>query len=266
MDDEARAGPGRPPGVVPGHPPGVEIAVLLGRVAGLAEGDPERAVLRERAVRLGLPYARQLARRFRDLGESVADLEQVAAIGLLKAIDRYDPSYPGGFYAYATPTIVGEIKRHFRDRGWAVQVPRRYQELRKQISRCRDQLTQLLGRSPTVADVAAHLHLSEEQVVEAMVAANAYRSSPLQAADGEDAGLVERLGVLERGYDAVELRESIGPAVARLAPRDQRIIALRFFHNRSQAQIAGDLGISQMHVSRLLARSLRVLRRILDEG
>ncbi|MBN1174138.1 MAG: SigB/SigF/SigG family RNA polymerase sigma factor [Micromonosporaceae bacterium] len=231
-------------------------------MARLRCDDPNRPALRERIVRMYLPYAHQLAKRFFGLGESLADLGQVAAIGLLKAVDGYDPSYPGGFRAYATPTISGELKRHFRDRCWAVQVPRRQQELRLRISRSRDDLTQRLGRSPTPSDIACHLGVAEEQILEATVAANGYRPTSLHSltAGTNEAQLVDRLGEVEPGYDEVELRESIGPAVARLPQREQRIIELRFSDNLSQSQIAAELGISQMHVSRLLARSLRQLR------
>lgn len=248
--------------------PDDEVTELLRRMVRLRHDDPLRPALRERIVSLYLPYAQQLARRFFGLGESLADLGQVAAVGLLKAIDGYDPSYTVGFHAYATPTIAGELKRHFRDRCWAVQVPRRHQELRLRISRSRDELTQRLGRSPTVADVAAHLNLNEDQVIEAMVAANGYRPASLHSPSTHDneGELLDRLGQVEPGYDAVELRESIGPAVARLPPRERRIIALRFSGNLSQSQIAAELGISQMHVSRLLAKSLRQLRRsLVDE-
>ena len=228
-----------------------------------------RPALRDRIVQLCLPYAQQLARRFFGLGESLADLGQVAAVGLLKAIDGYDPSYPGGFHAYAKPTIAGELKRHFRDRCWAVQVPRRHQELRLQISKGRDVLTQKLGRSPTISDVATYLEVNEEQVIEAMIAANGYRPTSLHAPAPNDneVELVDRLGEDEPGYNAVDLRESVGPAVARLPQREQRIIQLRFSANLSQSQIAAEMGISQMHVSRLLARSLRQLRRsLVDES
>jgi len=247
--------------------PDDEVTELLRRMSRMDSNDPRRPELRERAIRLCLPYAQQLARRFFGLGESLADLGQVAAVGLLKAIDGYDPSYPGGFNAYATPTIAGELKRHFRDRCWAVQVPRRQQELRLRISRSRDELTQQLGRSPTVSDVATHLELAENQVVEALVAANGYRPTSLHAPapNEHDVELVDRLGEVERGYDAVELRESIGPAVARLPDRERRIVALRFSKNLSQSQIAAEMGISQMHVSRLLARSLSQLRRSLAD-
>ena len=242
-----------------------EITELLVLLAQLGPDDPRRPVLRERIVRLCLPYAQQIARRFFGLGESLADLGQVAAVGLLKAIDGFDPSYQGGFHAYAKPTIAGELKRHFRDRCWAVQVPRRHQELRLRISRTKDALTQQLGRSPTITDVAAYLEVSEEQVIEAMIAANGYRPASLHsgAPNDDESELADRLGEVEPGYDAVELRESIGPAVARLPQREQRIIELRFSGNLSQSQIAAEMGISQMHVSRLLARSLRQLRRSL---
>ncbi|MBT8224055.1 MAG: SigB/SigF/SigG family RNA polymerase sigma factor [Dactylosporangium sp.] len=244
-----------------------EVTELLHRMTRLRYDDPRRRALREHVVRLYLPYAQQLARRFFGLGESLADLSQVAAIGLLKAVDGYDPSYSGGFHAYATPTISGELKRHFRDRCWAVQVPRKQQELRLRISRTRDELTQRLGRSPTVADVAGHLQVGEDQVIEAMVAANGYRPASLHALTARDHEfeLVDRLGEVEPGYDVIELRESIGPAVARLPARERKIIELRFSGDLSQSQIAAQLGISQMHVSRLLARSLRQLRRSLVE-
>lgn len=245
--------------------PEEEITGLLRRVATLPAGDPVRTALRERAVELELPYALQLARRFHNLGEPMADLGQVAAIGLIKAIDRYDPFYGSGFHAYATPTIVGELKRHFRDQVWSVRVPRRYQDLKRRVSDSREVLTQRLRRAPTVADVAAHLGVEEEQVIEAMVAANGYRSASLDVGtDENETGLFGRLGAVERGYDVVELREALWAALTRLTPREQRIIRLRFFSDRSQTQIADELGISQMHVSRLLARGLRELRRCLD--
>ena len=142
-------------------------------------GSPQRDALRERVIRLCLPYAERLARRFNGLGESSSDLSQVAALGLLKAVDRYDPQLGTDFAAYATPTIVGELKRHFRDRGWAVRVPRRLQELRLDLNRARNELTHELNRSPTVADLARRLDVDDEQVIEAMTAASGYRATSL---------------------------------------------------------------------------------------
>lgn len=244
-----------------------EATKLLHQMAQLRYDDPVRPEIRKQVIHLYLPYAHQLARRFFGLGESLADLGQVAAIGLLKAVDGYDPSYPGGFRAYATPTISGELKRHFRDRCWAVQVPRRQQELRLRISKCRDELTQSLGRWPSISDIAAHLNIDEAQVVEATIAANGYRPASLHAlaACDNDTELVDRIGEVEQGYNAIELRETIGPAIARLPQRERKIIELRFSKNLSQSQIATEIGISQMHVSRLLARSLRQLRRTLAD-
>lgn len=246
-----------------------EITVMLRRLHAADEPASTRSRLRDEIVRRCLPYAQKLSRRFTGLGEATSDLEQVAALGLLKAVDGFDPRYTCDFRAYATPTIVGELKRHFRDKGWAVRVPRRYQELRMDVARCRDELSQRLGRWPTVSDLANHLDIDTEQVREAMVAANGYRSVSLFTPLGDtanDLGLVDRLGEPEAGYAAVELRESIQLALERLPQREQRIVAMRFFGNMSQSQIAAQIGISQMHVSRLLSRSLTMLRRVLVDG
>jgi RNA polymerase sigma-B factor len=242
---------------------GDEINTLLWTISQLPADDPHRRHLRQRVVEACLPYAERLARRFHGLGESAADLNQVAAVGLLKAVDRFDPSHTTDFASYATPTIVGELKRHFRDRGWSVRVPRRLQELRLEINQARESLTQRLGRSPTVRDVADHLEIDEEPVVEAMVAASGYRASSLYAPThpGEDAMTpADWLGQEDDGLDAVEFREALHPLLAKLPHREQKILSLRFYGNMTQAEIARDLGISQMHVSRLLSRTLDRLR------
>jgi RNA polymerase sigma-B factor len=242
---------------------GDEINSLLWTISQLPAADPHRRHLRQRVVEACLPYAERLARRFHGLGESAADLNQVAAVGLLKAVDRFDPAHTTDFASYATPTIVGELKRHFRDRGWSVRVPRRLQELRLEINQARESLTQRLGRSPTVRDVADHLDIEEEPVVEAMVAASGYRASSLYAPThpGEDAMTpADWLGQEDDGLDAVEFREALHPLLAKLPHREQKILSLRFYGNMTQAEIARDLGISQMHVSRLLSRTLDRLR------
>jgi RNA polymerase sigma-B factor len=242
---------------------------LLRQAAAMDRSDPRRGALRERAVEHSLPLADRLARRFHGMGESPADLSQVAALGLMKAIDGFDPEYGTDFGGYATPTIVGELKRYFRDKGWGVHVPRRLQELRIEINRVRDTLGQRLGRSPTPRDVAEHLGIDEEQILEALVASSAYRPVSLFAPLGgdDDAGtLADVLGDDDRDIDGVEFRQAIKPLIARLPERERRILSLRFYGNRTQAQIAADLGISQMHVSRLLSRTLDGLRRALLDG
>lgn len=243
---------------------GDEVNVLMGRFGALADDDKAgREVLRERVVRRCLPFADRLARRFYGLGEPAADLNQVAAVGLLKAIDRYDPTLGTDFPSFASPTIAGELKRHFRDRGWAVRVPRRLQERRLEINRARDDLCHRLGRAPTTADLAAHLGIEERAVREAIVAANAYRSMSLFTPVGTDeAGpaLADRLGGEDAEYEAVETHQALRPLLAALPERERRIINLRFFGNMTQTDIAQRLGISQMHVSRLLARTLFRLR------
>jgi RNA polymerase sigma-B factor len=242
---------------------------LLRQARVLPPDDPRRGALRERAIEHSLPLAERLARRFQGMGEPSTDLTQVAALGLMKAIDGFDPEYGTDFGGYATPTIIGELKRYFRDKGWGVHVPRRLQELRIEINRVRDALGQELGRSPTPADVAGRLGVDEDQVLEALVASSAYRPVSLFAplSGDDDAGtLADVLGGDDRGIDGVEFRTAVRPLVARLPERERRILSLRFYGNLTQAQIAAELGISQMHVSRLLARTLDGLRRALLEG
>jgi RNA polymerase sigma-B factor len=245
---------------------GDEINETIGRMCREPSGSPARAVLRDRVITLCLPFVERLSRRFAGLGEASADLGQVAALGLVKAVDRYDPQLAVDFAAYATPTVVGELKRHFRDRGWAVRVPRRLQELRIDINRARDDLTHELNRSPTVSDIARRLDVDEEQVIEAMTAAGAYRTTSLfTPVGGEDGStLLDLLGDDDASIAAVEAHESLKPLLAMLPPREKEILAMRFFGNLTQAQIAERLGISQMHVSRLLARTLAQLRQGLE--
>jgi RNA polymerase sigma-B factor len=237
---------------------------LIALIAELPEEDPRRTSARDDLVTMHLPLAAFLARRFRDRGESLDDLTQVATIGLIKAVDRFDPGRGVEFSTFATPTIVGEIKRHFRDKGWAIRVPRRLQELRISIGRATAELSQSTGRSPTVAELAAHLEVSDEDILEGMESAQAYATLSLDSssADGMDEGssLADTLGEDDPGLGEVETRETLHPLVATLPPREQRIIHMRFYENMTQAQIAEQIGVSQMHVSRLLAKSLAQLR------
>ncbi len=237
---------------------------LLVMIAELPPEDPQRLAAREEIVTMHLPLATFLARRFRDRGESLDDLTQVATIGLLKAVDRFEPDRGVEFSTFATPTMVGEIKRHFRDKGWAIRVPRRLQELRISISRATAELSQSTGRSPTVAELAAHLQVTEEDILEGMESAQAYATLSLDASSSdstqEGASLAETLGEEDPGLGEVEARETLNPLLASLAPRERRIIHMRFYENMTQAQIAEQIGVSQMHVSRLLAKSLAQMR------
>jgi RNA polymerase sigma-B factor len=234
---------------------------LFDRLASLPDSDAEHQQVRERLVEMHLPLVEYLARRFAGRGEPLDDLIQVGTIGLIKAVDRFDTERGVEFSTYATPTVVGEIKRHFRDKGWTVRVPRRLQELRATLTSATADLTQALGRAPTVAELAAHLKVGEEEVLEGLESANAYTAISLEAGDGEGGlSVADTLGDYDDALEGVEYRESIKPLVDALPARERRILMLRFFGNLTQSQIAAELGISQMHVSRLLARTLAQLR------
>ena len=232
-----------------------------------ASGD---STLREELVGIHLPLVEYLARRFRNRGEPLEDLIQVGTIGLLKAIDRFDLDREVEFSTYATPTIVGELKRHFRDKGWAVRVPRRLQELNLSLTKVVAQLSQEIGRSPTVREIAVRMHLSEDEVLEGLDTSNAYAVVSLDApAGGEDTPSVsEHIGVEDETLETLEYRAALGPIISELPERERRILYLRFFRGMTQSQIADRLGISQMHVSRLLNRTLVMLRERLlrDDG
>jgi RNA polymerase sigma-B factor len=245
-----------------------QVPALLRRMYAYPPGDPGRAESRAELISLCRPLAAYLARRYRNRGEPLDDLVQIATVGLIKAVDAYDPERGVPFGSYAVPTIVGEIKRHFRDKGWALRVPRRLQELRLRISREAGPLTQRLGRSPTVADLAASLSEREEDIIAGLACAPAYRALSLQVPlrGVEGAELVDVLGGTDPSLEGVEQREALRRLIARLPVREQRIIRMRFFCNMTQSQIAAETGISQMHVSRLLGQSLRVLREGLLEG
>jgi len=237
--------------------------MLFERLVALPDGVPERARVRDSLVEQHLPLVEHLARRFRNRGEPYDDLVQVATIGLIKSVDRFDLERGVEFSTYATPTIVGEIKRHFRDKGWAVRVPRRLQELRLSLTSATAELSQTLGRAPTVGELATFLRLSDEEVLEGLESANAYSTLSLDAGDSSDdeqMAVADTLGVEDEGLQGVEYRESLKPMLEHLPPREKKILLLRFFKNMTQSEIAVEVGISQMHVSRLLARTLAQLR------
>nr|MCF0101683.1 RNA polymerase sigma factor SigF [Streptomyces sp. MH191] len=237
---------------------------LFLRLAALDEHSPERAYVRDTLIELNLPLVRYAAARFRSRNEPMEDIVQVGTIGLIKAIDRFDPDRGVEFPTFAMPTVVGEIKRFFRDTSWSVRVPRRLQELRLALTKASDELSQKLDRSPTVAELAVVLGVSEEDVVDGLAVGNAYTASSLDSPapedDGGEGSLADRLGYEDTALEGVEYRESLKPLLAKLPPRERQIIMLRFFANMTQSQIGEEVGISQMHVSRLLTRTLAQLR------
>ncbi|MFD6371102.1 RNA polymerase sigma factor SigF [Streptomyces roseolus] len=231
---------------------------------GAAADSPERTHVRDTLIELNLPLVRYAAARFRSRNEPMEDIVQVGTIGLIKAIDRFDCERGVEFPTFAMPTVVGEIKRFFRDTSWSVRVPRRLQELRLALTKASDELAQKLDRSPTVPELAAVLGVSEEDVVDGLAVGNAYTASSLDSPSPEDDGgegsLADRLGYEDAALEGVEYRESLKPLLAKLPPRERQIIMLRFFANMTQSQIGEEVGISQMHVSRLLTRTLAQLR------
>lgn len=226
---------------------------------------PERHRLLDEVVVLNLPWARRLAMRYSQRGMASDDLGQVAALALLKAAHGYDPDRGTAFGAYAAPTITGELKRHFRDSGWAVRPPRRLQELRAQLVGSTQRLSQTMGRSPTVAELAEHLGVDQDDVIESMVASGGYSTSSLDAPVGEDTDTwVRFLREDDADMDATPDRLSLEHLLARLPERERRILALRFFADKTQVEIGVEVGVTQMQVSRLLAQSLARLREQLD--
>ncbi|WP_328992111.1 RNA polymerase sigma factor SigF [Kribbella sp. NBC_01245] len=257
MTDTAAAGPDEPLDLRS------RTAALFRAMAAAGKGEPAHNAARDGLVSLHMPLVEHLARRFRNRGEPYDDLVQVATIGLIKAVDRFDSDRGVEFSTYATPTILGEIKRYFRDKGWAIRVPRRLQELRLSLTSATADLTQELGRAPTVAELAGRLELAEDLVIEGLESANAYNTLSLDAPDqGEtdSSTVLDALGGEDEALESVEYRESLKPLLAQLETREKRILTLRFFRGMTQSQIAEEIGISQMHVSRLLARTLTELR------
>jgi RNA polymerase sigma-B factor len=218
--------------------------------------------LRNELVEEHVRLAEFLARRFSHRGEAHDDLRQVALVGLLKAVERFEPDRGLQFSSFATPTITGELKRHFRDRGWAVRVPRRIQELHLELDRTVNDLSQELGRPPTPAEIAQRAGVLEEDVLESMEAGSLYRLASIDAGRPDDesgASPAQRLGELDAELGAVDDRVAVTEMLAVLPEREQNIVYLRFFEGLTQSEIAERIGISQMHVSRLLARSLETL-------
>ncbi|MEW1613710.1 MULTISPECIES: SigB/SigF/SigG family RNA polymerase sigma factor [unclassified Streptomyces] len=223
---------------------------------------PARERLRAEVICAWLPMAHRLAARYRNRGETLEDLRQVAAIGLVNAVDRYDPAISRAFAPFAVPTITGEIKRHFRDRMWSVHVPRRVQNLRNVVRLARAELA-ASGAPPSLARIAEHTGLSEEDVRQGSEALHGFSALSIDAetaADGGELLLADRLGAVDAAYDLVLDREAAKPGIHRLAEREKRVLYLRFFAGMTQSAIAAELGLSQMHVSRLITESCRRIR------
>ncbi|QYN37162.1 SigB/SigF/SigG family RNA polymerase sigma factor [Pseudonocardia sp. DSM 110487] len=243
------------------------LSPLLERYAALPADHPDREKLRDELVRGFLPVAQHIARRFSNRGEPLDDLIQVATVGLINAIDRYAPDRGTDFFSFAVPTISGEVRRHFRDLGWSMRVPRRLKDLHVSINSAVSELSQSLGRAPKPTEIAERLGVPVSEVLEGLEASEAYRSSSLDemlSSEQGSATVGELVGEADAELDRVDFRQALRPVLAELAERERTIVLLRFFGNMTQTQIADRVGISQMHVSRLLAQTLDRLRTRLD--
>lgn len=244
------------------------LAPLLTEFVSLPADDSRRATLRDELVAGHLPVARHIARRFAHRGEPQDDLEQVAVLGLIQAIDRYQPDRGSDFLSFAVPTITGEVRRHFRDHAWAMRVPRRLKDLHVTLGTAISELSQRLGRAPTATELSKQLDLPREEILEGLEAAAAYRSSSLNdllTADQDAPALEGVVGEADAELDRVEYRTTLAPLLDQLPDRERAILKLRFFGGMTQSQIAHQVGLSQMHVSRLLSRTLARLRSELRE-
>ncbi|MFF7727277.1 RNA polymerase sigma factor SigF [Streptomyces sp. NPDC008001] len=246
--------------------------LFFARLRELEEGTRAYQYARNTLIEINLSLVRFAASRFRSRGDQMEDIIQVGTIGLIKAIDRFDLSREVEFTTFAVPYIVGEIKRHFRDTGWSVHVPRRLQELRVELAKATSELSQQLDHSPTPAELAEHLGISPEEVIEGIVAGNGYTAGSIDVPvdDGSDQSgttYADRLGDLDPAIEGVENLQALKPLVAELDERDRQILRMRFGGEMTQSEIGAELGISQMHVSRLLTRILGRLRAgMLDQG
>jgi RNA polymerase sigma-B factor len=242
----------------------VTVQDLLRQRDALPTRDPGRAALRVRGIEAGLPLARYLAAKYGGRGESMEDLYQVAALALVRAVDMYDPARRSAFTSYAVPTITGALKRHFRDTTWRIRPPRRIQELALSLAATSINLAQHLGRSPTRRDLAVHLDTTDADVAIALASWQGHHPDSLDtvsAGDGEQRwSISDTLGVIDVGFDRVIDQQSLRPLLAALPARERRILEMRFVGDMSQSEIADQIGVSQMHISRLLIRSLTTLR------
>jgi RNA polymerase sigma-B factor len=263
--------PGRAPESQPAGPP-IDRAARSREDRRLLEryhhgGDP---AAREALVERFLPLARQLARRYQRGGEPLDDLVQVASLGLLKAIDRFDPDRETAFSSFAVPTILGELKRHFRDKGWSVRVPRDLQELAVKVDRVGEQMSREIGRAPTPTEIAENIGASTEQVLEAREAAAAYRAvsldRPREEEEDESSGIADSVGADDPGYSLAEDAATVERLMRVLTDREREVLRLRFAEDLTQSEIGARVGVSQMHVSRLIRQSVARLRDVAEAG
>ncbi|MFF3208147.1 RNA polymerase sigma factor SigF [Streptomyces sp. NPDC002962] len=236
--------------------------LLFGELKELQPGTPEHNRVRGALIEANLPLVRYAAARFRSRNEPMEDVVQVGTIGLINAIDRFDPERGVQFPTFAMPTVIGEIKRYFRDNVRTVHVPRRLHELWVQVNSATEDLTTAFGRTPTTAEIAERLRIGEDEVLSCIEAGRSYHATSLEAAQEGDGlpGLLDRLGYEDPALDGVEHRDLVRHLLVQLPEREQRILLLRYYSNLTQSQISAELGVSQMHVSRLLARSFQRLR------
>lgn len=246
-----------------------EVTEKFRELRELTEGTAQYSAMRDQIVRQCLPLADHVARRFSNRGEPYEDLVQVARVGLVNAVNRFDVDAGSPFVSFAVPTVMGEVRRHFRDNGWAVKVPRRLKELHLRIGSATAELSQRTGRAPTPSELAAELGVDREEVVEALIAGSSYTTKSIDAGGNDDDGASLTLGGMLGDKDpalaTIDDREVLRPALAKLPEREREVLRLRFFENLTQSQIAARVGISQMHVSRLLTKSLARLREDLQE-
>lgn len=241
-------------------------AELLQRLRDPSCTDDEAKRLRDELVEMHLPLVQHIAKRYAERGEPIEDITQAGTIGLLNAIDRFDPSQGVAFSSYAVPTIVGAIRRHFRDTTWSVKVPRRVQELRGRIDQAHDGLAQELGRSPTVSEIAARADVDPQDVLDSLELSHVRQTQSLTPDDPDGTPLADRLGNADPALLAIEDDQTVTKLLSTLPERERTIVKMRFFQQASQSQIAEQLGISQMHVSRLLVKTLAQLRAELEDS
>ncbi|MCV7015719.1 RNA polymerase sigma factor SigF [Mycolicibacterium madagascariense] len=245
-----------------------DVVDMFRALQSLEEGSVKFTRQRDRIVERCLPLADHIARRFDGRGEPRDDLVQVARVGLVNAVIRFDVDAGSDFVSFAVPTIMGEVRRHFRDNSWSVKVPRRLKELHLRLGAATAELSQKLGRAPTPSELAAELEMDRDEIVEGLVAGSSYNTLSIDGAGGgteEAPAIADTLGDVDLSLDQIENRESLRPLLASLPERERQVLLLRFFESMTQTQIAERVGISQMHVSRLLAKSLARLRDQLDE-
>ena len=239
-----------------------DVGAMFHELAGLDPHSAEFRTQRELIIERCLPLADHIARRFRGRGEAREDLLQVARLGLVNAVERYDVETGSDFVAFAVPTIMGEVRRHFRDNSWSVKVPRRLKELHLRLGTATADLSQRLGRAPTATELATELEMDRDEVVEGLIAGSSYNTLSIDSAgtDEDAPAILDTLGEADLNLEQIENRETLRPLIAALPERERTVLMLRFFGSMTQTQIAERVGISQMHVSRLLARSLARLR------